>query len=77
MTDQFSKMRKEVYGIAAEARAEERKGAAMSTLSLSTYAGDEKVAWRDFRRVLVKKGFQSQSLEKHKQVLLAYMIKLD
>ncbi|KAE8446678.1 hypothetical protein EG329_011722 [Mollisiaceae sp. DMI_Dod_QoI] len=73
----FEKMRKEIFEIATQARREERKGANMSTLSLSTYAGDDRVVWQDFRRELVKKGFKSQSLEKNKHVLLAYMTKLD
>jgi len=49
----------------------------VSSLSLSTCAGDEKVVWQDFRRELVKRGFRSQSLEKHRAILQAYMLKLD
>lgn len=77
LNGKFEKMRKEIFTIATQARSEERKRSTMSTLSLSTYAGDEKIVWRDFRRELVKKGFKSKSLEKNKYVLLAYMIKLD
>jgi hypothetical protein len=77
MSLQFEKMRKEIFDIAFNARAEERMSACMSSLSLSTYAGDEKVVWQDFRRELLKKGFRSQSLERYKHVLQAYMLKLD
>jgi hypothetical protein len=77
LSGQFAKMRKEILAIAIQARSEERRSSTMSTLTLSTYAGDEKIVWRDFRRELLKRGFKSQSLEKHKHVLLAYMIKLD
>jgi len=77
IASQFEKIRKEIFQIASHARAEERRGATMSSLSLSTYAGDDKVVWQDFRRELLKKGFRSQSLEKYKNVLQAYMLKLD
>jgi hypothetical protein len=66
IASQFEKIRKEIFQIASHARAEERRGATMSSLSLSTYAGDDKVVWQDFRRELLKKGFRSQSLEKYK-----------
>lgn len=77
MTSQFEQMRREIFEMASHARAEESKGANMSSLSLSTYAGDDKVVWRDFRRELLKKGFRGQSLEKYKYSLQAYMLKLD
>ncbi|KAG4432754.1 hypothetical protein IFR05_011759 [Cadophora sp. M221] len=38
---------------------------------------DDKVVWQDFRRQLQQKGYGSQSLAKHKHVLVAYMLKLD
>ncbi|PMD14822.1 hypothetical protein NA56DRAFT_556836, partial [Hyaloscypha hepaticicola] len=57
--------------------AEERMGATVSSLSLSTYAGDEKTVWQDFRRTLIARGYTSESLERNKDVLLAYMMRLD
>ena len=77
LNEQFEKMRKEIFTIATLARSEERKRSTMSTLSLSTYAGDEKIVWQDFRRELIKKGFNSKSLERNKHILLAYINKLD
>jgi hypothetical protein len=74
---QFDLLRKEIYSIASQKRADERMGATFSTLSLSTYAGDEKNVWRDFRKELISKGFRSDSLERHKDVLQSYMMKLD
>jgi hypothetical protein len=77
MKGEFEHIRKEIYTIAVQKRAEERKGTAMSSLSLSTYAGDEKAVWQDFRRVLIQKGFRSRTLEIHREVLEAYMLRLD
>lgn len=77
MKTQFDLLRREIYSIASQKRAEERMGANFSTLSLSTYAGDEKNVWRDFRTELIAKGFRSDSLERHKDVLQSYMMKLD
>lgn len=74
---QLEKMCKEVTKIATQSRSEQRNHSTMSISSLSTYTGDEKIVWRDFRRELVKKGFKSKSLEKNKDVLMAYIIKLD
>jgi hypothetical protein len=77
MRGQFEHIRKEIYTIAAQKRAEERMGAAKSLLSLSTYAGDEKAVWQDFRRVLIEKGFWSRTLEIYREVLEAHMLRLD
>jgi hypothetical protein len=77
MSSQFERMRKHIYTIAANKRAEERRGGAVSRLSLSTYTRNEKAVWRGFRKELVKKGFQSTSLERHKHILQAYMLKLN
>ncbi|KAH9212073.1 hypothetical protein DL95DRAFT_278249, partial [Leptodontidium sp. 2 PMI_412] len=48
-----------------------------SVLSLSTYADDDKEVWRQFRSQLVSLGFKSDSLDRHMEVLKAYMMKLD
>lgn len=73
----FEKMRKEIYKMASQARAAAHNGSTISLLSLSTHKGDDKEVWQDFRRELIKKGFRSQNLDKHKAVLQAYMLKLD
>ncbi|KAH7364672.1 hypothetical protein BKA65DRAFT_143030 [Rhexocercosporidium sp. MPI-PUGE-AT-0058] len=77
MTGQFAKMRRDIYTIASEHRAEERLGVGMSTLSLSTFAADDKVVWKDFRRQLLRRGYTSQGLALHKDLLISYMLKLD
>lgn len=74
---QFALLRKDIFSIASQQRAEERMGATVSSLSLSTYAGDEKTVWQDFRRTLIARGYTSESLERNKDVLLAYMMRLD
>jgi hypothetical protein len=77
MNGQFERMRKQIYTIAAKKRAEERRGAMISTLSLSTYGGHEKTVWREFKKELVRKGFRTTSLERHKYVLQAYILRLN
>ncbi|KAL5320472.1 hypothetical protein ACEPPN_011277 [Leptodophora sp. 'Broadleaf-Isolate-01'] len=77
MTGQFAKMRRDIYTIASDHRAKERLGAGMSSLSLSTFAADDKVVWQDFRRQLRQRGYGSQSLARHKHILIAYMLQLD
>ncbi|OWP06499.1 hypothetical protein B2J93_9272 [Marssonina coronariae] len=73
----FEDMRKAVLFIATRARASERYQAMTSVLSLSTYADDDKQVWRQFRSQLVSLGFRSDSLDRHTEVLKAYMMKLD
>jgi hypothetical protein len=74
---EFERVRKEIYNMAAQARAAERNGSSLSSLSLSTCAGDEKEVWRTFRRELVIKSFKSRNLDKHRDILQAYTLKLD
>ncbi|KAI9046971.1 hypothetical protein LZ554_009046 [Drepanopeziza brunnea f. sp. 'monogermtubi'] len=73
----FEDMRKAILFIATRARASERFQAMESVLSLSTCAGDDKEVWRQFRSQLVSLGFRSDSLDRHMEVLKAYMMKLD
>ncbi|KAK2627708.1 hypothetical protein QTJ16_002354 [Diplocarpon rosae] len=73
----FEDMRKAVLFIATRARASERYQAMTSVLSLSTYPDDDKQVWRQFRSQLVSLGFRSDSLDRHMEVLKAYMMKLD
>jgi hypothetical protein len=77
MTEGFESLKKAILGMAVKARAEQRGGSTMSLLSLSTYAGDDKEVWQEFRRELVALGFRSKSLDRHKDLLQAYMLKLD
>ena len=73
----FEDMRKAVLYIATQARSSQQSNAMDSVLSLSTYADDDKEVWRQFRSQLVSLGFRSDSLDRHKEVLKAYMLKLD
>ncbi|KAL5329534.1 hypothetical protein ACEPPN_003048 [Leptodophora sp. 'Broadleaf-Isolate-01'] len=75
--ERFEDMRKAVLFIATRARASQRYQAMESVLSLSTYADDDKEVWRQFRSQLVSLGFKSDSLDRHMEVLKAYMMKLD
>ncbi|CAF9930905.1 hypothetical protein IMSHALPRED_008311 [Imshaugia aleurites] len=43
---------------------------------LTSYADDDKAVWREFRRELVKDGFSSSSLKKHKVIIKAYFEEL-
>ncbi|KAH9220302.1 hypothetical protein DL95DRAFT_329468, partial [Leptodontidium sp. 2 PMI_412] len=68
---------RDIYTIASDHRVKERLGAGMSSLSLSTFAANDKVVWQDFRRQLRQRGYGSQSLARHKHILIAYMLQLD
>jgi hypothetical protein len=43
---------------------------------MSTYNEDDKEVWREFRRQLISKGFKSNQLDKHSDMLQAYLLKL-
>jgi hypothetical protein len=78
--DGFEEMRKAVLYTATKARASERYTSVASigsVLSLSTYADDDKEVWKQFRSELVGLGFRSDSLDRHREVLKAYMMRLD
>lgn len=77
LKDNFGAMRKSIFQIATQARAAQRSGPVLSSTSLSTFAGNAKEVWRDFRRELLAQGFQSRTLHEHKEVLFAYMLKLN
>ncbi len=77
MTDGFESLKKAILGMAVKSRAEQRGGSTLSLLSLSTYAEDDKEVWQEFRRELVQLGFRSRALDRHKDLLQAYMLKLD
>ena len=72
----FDHMRKAIYDIAVRGRATADTSSVFSLSSLSTYTGDEKEVWRQFRRELLAKGFRSHALDKHRHVLQAYMLRL-
>jgi hypothetical protein len=43
---------------------------------LTTYAGDDKAIWKDFRRELIREGFSSEMLERHMETIKDYVIEL-
>lgn len=77
LKNDFEAMRKEVLTTIVQERAKHRYGSLLSLSSLSTYDGDNKETWVEFRRELIGKGFRSQTLDKHRDVLIAYMMKLE
>lgn len=43
---------------------------------MTTYAGDDKSIWKDFRRELIKEGFASGFLMKHKDTIRDHVVEL-
>lgn len=42
----------------------------------TSYADDDKDVWRKFRRELIKEGFKSSTIEKHKPIIVGYLTEL-
>ncbi|RDW72197.1 hypothetical protein BP5796_08231 [Coleophoma crateriformis] len=72
----FLAMRNAIVNDELRARAQPRGSSNISLMSLSTYNDDDKVVWQEFRREMAVKGFKSHHLERHKDILRAYMLKL-
>lgn len=73
---QFEQMRNEIFTIATAKRAQERRRETASQLSLYKYTGVDEKVWEEFQKELMRRGFRSTSLERHKFVLQAYMVRL-
>jgi tetratricopeptide (TPR) repeat protein len=73
----FEAMRNEVLATIIRERSRHRRGSLQSLSSLSTYDDDNKETWISFRRELIGKGFRSQILDMHRDVLVAYIMKLE
>lgn len=43
---------------------------------LTTYAGDDKAVWKEFRKELIEEGFSSAIIRKHKRLIKAYIKEL-
>lgn len=43
---------------------------------LTTYAGDDKAVWREFRRELIQEGYSYRNLMRHKKTIQAYIWEL-
>ncbi|PMD47017.1 hypothetical protein L207DRAFT_506085 [Hyaloscypha variabilis F] len=77
MMDNFISMKKAILDEVIKARSQQRGRSTVSLLSLSTYNEDDKEVWREFRRELIAKGFNSRKLDHHKDVLKSYILKLE
>ena len=67
----FKEMRQSLNYIAASLQAKSREGSI-----LTSYAEDDKKVWKEFRRELIKEGFPSAMLSKHKPAIKAYVMEL-
>ena len=43
---------------------------------LTTYSDDDKAVWKEFRRELIREGFSSSDLQRHKRIIQAYVKEL-
>ncbi|KAE9369921.1 hypothetical protein N431DRAFT_427988, partial [Stipitochalara longipes BDJ] len=72
--DELREMRRSLNWITASMQAKAPKASEGSILT--TYAGDDKAIWKDFRRELIKEGFSSNILRKHKETIKGYVMEL-
>jgi hypothetical protein len=76
MIDGFQSIKLAMVEEALKAKSGPRCQSTASLLSMSTYNEDDKEVWREFRRQLISKGFKSNQLDKHSDMLQAYLLKL-
>jgi hypothetical protein len=72
--DELKEMRRSLNWITASMQAKSPKAGEGSILT--TYAGDDKSIWKDFRRELIKEGFSSNILKKYKEIIKEYVLEL-
>jgi hypothetical protein len=72
--DELKEMRRSLNWITASMQAKAPKAGEGSILT--TYAGDDKAIWKDFRRELIREGFSSEVLEKHMETIKDYVLEL-
>jgi hypothetical protein len=72
--DELREMRRSLNWITASMQAKAPKAGEGSILT--TYAGDDKAIWKDFRRELIKEGFSSDVLRRHKETIKEYVMEL-
>jgi hypothetical protein len=77
MVDNFNSIRKAICKMVLKEHRKSRNGSTTLLLSLSTYAGNDKNVWREFRHELFLKGFRSKNLDRHKDLIMAYILKLE
>ncbi|OCL10390.1 hypothetical protein AOQ84DRAFT_278275, partial [Glonium stellatum] len=56
--------------------AQMRKGTSSINTALTTYEGDDKTVWREFRRELIGMGIRSREIHKYSAVLKTYVFRL-
>jgi len=72
--DELREMRRSLNWITASMQAKAPKAGEGSILT--TYAGDDKAIWKDFRRELIKERFSSEALQRHKETIKDYVLEL-
>jgi hypothetical protein len=72
--DELREMRRSLNWITADMQAETPKAGEGSILT--TYAGDDKAIWKDFKRELLEEGFSSEVLQRHKETIKDYVMEL-
>jgi hypothetical protein len=72
--DELRKMRRSLNWIAASMQAKALREGEGSILT--TYSGDDKTFWKELRRELIKEGFSSDALQKHKEIIKEYVLEL-
>jgi hypothetical protein len=72
--DELKGMRKSLNWITASMQAKAPRAGEGSILT--TYAGDDKAIWKDFRRELIREGFSSEVLERHMETIKNYVLEL-
>lgn len=77
MVDGFQSIKLAMVKEVLKAKALAQNPSTASLLSMSTHSEDDKEIWKEFRRELIAKGFKSKQLDRHKDTLLAYMLKLE
>jgi hypothetical protein len=73
----FELIRKEVLSTVTQERAMHGYESLLSLSSVSTFDGDNKETWISLRQELIRKGFWSKTLDRHKEALVAYMMELE
>jgi hypothetical protein len=76
MMDGFQSIKLAMVEEALKAKSASPCQSTVSLLSMSTYNEDDKEVWQEFRRQLISKGFKSNQLDKHSDMLQAYLLKL-
>lgn len=75
--ENFDSIRKAICKMALNERAEQQNGSRISLIPLSTCAGDDKNVWSEFRQEFWKRGFRGKTLDKHKDLIMAYCMMLE